>query len=119
MKKTCDADLVVPVSERRTLITVQQEVKTPDGSGGYSNTWTTVSTAWVLAEQKSGWEPFKHQAVTTEETWKFSGVYADLALVKTTDRLIIDGVVYNIKDVDDLKRRHITIVITAQEGVTQ
>lgn len=115
----CDKDIAIPAGERLTLIAISREAKTADLSGGYSNSWVPYATAWVRMEQSGGNERYKQSALTTEESWKFSGAYSDLSQVVCTDRIEVDGIFYNVKNVQDVERRNVTIVIRADTGVTQ
>ena len=115
----CDKDIAIPAGERRTFISIQRDARTPNGSGGYVSTFVPTYTAWVLMEQSSGNERFKQNVLATEASWKFSGTYGDLSMVQTTDRIEVDGRYYNIKNIEDVERRQVTIRIRADEGVTQ
>jgi hypothetical protein len=70
-------------------------------------------------EQSSGNERYKQNALATEASWKFSGNYGDLSGVQTTDRIEVDGTYYNVRSIEDVERREVTIRIRAEEGVTQ
>lgn len=115
----CDKDIAIGAGERRTFIRIHREAKTPNETGGYKVTFFPYASAWVLMEQASGNERYKQNVLSSEASWKFSGVYGDLSMVQTTDRIEVDGRFFNIRNIEDVERRQVTIRIRADEGVTQ
>lgn len=117
--RKCDSDIAIPAGDRNSYIEIQRESRTPNASGGFVTAWFPTQQAWVSIEQKNGTERTVNGVLSNVETWKFSGTYADLASILVTDRILFDGVYYNIRGIKDVQLRHITIVIGAEMGVTQ
>ena len=117
---SCASDISIPVNERRTRITFQAQTSTPDDSGGSSiATWVTVFSAWVKMTQKRGNEAYKQQALVNNDRWEFAGVYSDLKSITTTHRILVNGIYYNIRCINNVNLYNITIKIDAEEGVVQ
>lgn len=63
---TAKSDGIVPAGQLRRKLTIQQQVNTPDGAGGYTPTWTTYATVFGAMQP---WKPYQQllgqQAVET------------------------------------------------------
>jgi SPP1 family predicted phage head-tail adaptor len=120
VKPVCDADLVIPAGDRVTLITVEAQTSVPNGSGGQTKpNWVAKCTAWVKMEAGGGSEKFRQQALASENSYKFSGLWNDLSSVLSTDRISLDGVYYNIRSIENKLQRNVTAIIKAESGVSQ
>lgn len=120
MKSVCDADLAVPAGDRVAFITVEAQGSIPNGSGGQTKpNWTSKCQAWVKMEAGGGSERFRQQALASENSYKFSGPWSDLSSVLSTDRILYEGVYYNIRSIENKLQRNVTAIISAESGVTQ
>jgi len=114
---SCDKDIVISAGDRNMLIAIQRELRTPNDSGGYTSSFATYTTAWVMMEQASGYERYKQNVLAAEATWKFSGLFNDLSGVQVTDRILVNDEYYNVRSIEDVKQRHVTICLRAEKGV--
>ena len=109
MSKLCARDFT-------EYVEVQEATRTADGFGGYSKTWTNKAYLWCKVEDKSGGEPLTNGRLETTTSTVFTTQYRDDVL--TTDRLILDGVTFNITRVVNLDRKSMHLVIYGESGVT-
>lgn len=108
-KQICVNDLTVSVQ-------VDTPTETPDGAGGFTTSWAKKTDIWCKVEEKSGNEKWTHQQLdTVKPSTHFTTHYR--ADIFTTDRLLLDGIYYNIRRVDDLKREKKFLLIVADGGV--
>lgn len=83
-------------------------------AGGLSETWSTRGNLWCKVKDTGGNEP---QISGRLKTFKAIEVIANYdANIVATDRLTLDGVVYNIKSVENIDRRGIYMRIMADNG---
>ncbi len=70
-------------------------------SDGYPTepTWTTVKKLWVSKRDLSGREYFQAAAVNAEDTTEFKTRYQNN--ISSEQRLVLDGLVYDIQSVLD------------------
>jgi SPP1 family predicted phage head-tail adaptor len=108
MPKLCSRDFDV-------YVTVESPTDSADGFGGFSTSWATKTTIWCKYEERNGEVPLKNGKLTTETGVIFTTVYRDDVL--TSDRLVLDGLVYDIKRVDNLNRKNEYLVIYCDSGV--
>lgn len=101
-------------------VTLQRLVKTPDGGGGYRESWADFSAnaqPWANVTAKAGRESMTEGRVTAQFTVLFE-VY-NRADVTETDRVVWNGAVYNIRGIRREGARAKRLVIEAERGVTQ
>lgn len=113
---------VTPIcaGDRRSLVTINREVRTPNSSGGYVTTWVLRVTAWVKIVSLKGYERFNQQELTSPVAFRFKGLFADLSAVEVTDQIITeDGMKFNIRDIDDEGMAHVNIWLDGTAQVVQ
>lgn len=104
--------------ELRHVVSVQENPRPDDGYGGYNNDsddWVEKFKIYCKIEEKSGEEKFAHQRVETRSKVVFTTRYRSDIL--PTDRLVLEGVAHNIREINDLMRQKRWLEITAEEGV--
>lgn len=101
-------------------ITLQRLVKAPDGAGGYAESWQDFSSnpcPWAKVIAKSGRESMVEGRMAAQFTVLFE-IYNRGDLVET-DRILWQGVAYNIRGIRREGVQPLTLVIEAERGVTQ
>lgn len=99
----------------RTLIEIQEEGYTRDAGGGRIKTWTTVLRALSYWKTAYGFREQMHAGTLAAS--KFHKVYFRYSSVVTAKhRLICEGVVYQIRGVDDLEKRKQWTELVIEEG---
>lgn len=100
-------------------IAFQEKISTPDGIGGSTFTWATITDgdAWALARPKSGREVTEFDRVNAEATYLF--VVRNRQDVTDANRILWDGVPYNIRIRKQPKTRALYLEIDGERGVAQ
>ena len=101
-------------------ITLQRLVKTPDGAGGYTESWANLPAnpcPWAKVTAKSGRESMVEGRIAAQFTVLFEIYNRDD--VTETDRILWQGAAYNIRGIRREGGRALRLVIEAERGVTQ
>lgn len=98
-------------------LTIEQEVQTPDGAGGYALGWATVASVWGLIEPLGGRERLAAahlQAGTTHRVTirKLAGITAAM-------RIKAGGRLFNIRVVQSSGPRDPFFDLICEEGVAK
>ena len=96
------------------------EVQTPtegaDGFGGYSTSWATKDFIWCMVDDTGGSEPLSNGRLETATSAVFTTQFRDDMSV--LDRLILDGVTYNIRRGENVERKSRYVRLYGESGVT-
>lgn len=107
--------------EMRFPASVERPIDEPDGAGGSSTQWVVViPILWCHVEQVTGDEKYSDQSggrVRTFKKQRFTTWWRDD--IRTTDRIMFEGVLYNIRTIDNLMNRNKFMWIVAESGVEQ
>jgi SPP1 family predicted phage head-tail adaptor len=101
-------------------ITLQRLVKSPDGAGGYTESWASLPRApcpWAKVTAKSGRESMVEGRIAAQFTVTFEIYNRDDVI--DTDRIMWQGAPYNIRGIRREGGRKLRLVIEAERGVTQ
>ena len=85
-----------------------------DGYGGQDKTWTSEGTLWCMMKQTSGSEGAEAGRLEARTTVKFTTHYR--SDVSATNRLVYNGVNYNIRSVENIDFGDIWMDIVAESG---
>lgn len=108
-KDICSGNLRIPVS-------IEENVQTPDGAGGFVTGWTAkINPLWTMEEEISGNEGTAQSRIETNASRVFWCRY--VTGIVTTDRLVCDGENGNIRRVENVEKRNIWLRIVADFGV--
>jgi SPP1 family predicted phage head-tail adaptor len=101
----------------RTPVTFQRKTRTPNGSGGWSETWGAISGSAARASVKglSGFERIQSDRVNAETKERIVCRY--FAGLRPDDRVIIEGRAHNITYINDVERRKRWLEIDVSGGV--
>ena len=108
------------VSRLRHRITLQQEIKTADGAGGYTRSWQNVTDLWaeiniISSRFRYGRERLYAGQIQSELTHKIiiryrSGITASM-------RLLFENRVFNIRSIANLQENDEILELLVEEGV--
>lgn len=105
----------------RFPVEVQRPVYGDDGAGGQTTTWTVhVPVVMCAVDNKTGSEPYSDKAsgrIRTFQKFVFTTWYG--VDIVPTDRLLFQGLLYNIRAVNNLKLLNKFLQIDADAGVEQ
>lgn len=100
-------------------VTLQRIVRTADGAGGIVEAWadfTDRPTVWANVIAKAGSESMIEGRMTATFTVLFT--IHNRRDIEPRDRIIWQGVAYNIRGIRDMGGRELRLVIEAERGVT-
>jgi len=99
----------------RHYVEVQSVTETADGFGGFTTSWANRGYIWCLMEETGGGEGLAADRLETSTSVVFTTRYRSDILV--TDRLVVYGIEYNIRRVDNIDRRNKYLKIHTDSGV--
>jgi SPP1 family predicted phage head-tail adaptor len=111
--KCCD----INAGMLRTPVTFQRKTRTPNGSGGFTDTWSTLANSATRAHVKSlsGFERLQQDRVNAETKLRLVCRY--FAGLRPDDRVLIEGRAHNIRFVNDVEFRKRWFEIDLDGGV--
>lgn len=95
---------------------VEQLTEADDGFGGKISTWSQRTELWAMVEDKSGGEGELNGRIEAVESVELTTQFRDD--IQTTDRVLLEGVYYNISRLEDVKRKRRYLKIYASSQVT-
>jgi SPP1 family predicted phage head-tail adaptor len=105
-------------SRLRHRLSLQQEVSTPDGAGGYTRNWQEVAQLWAeiapLSSNIRGGEMLMAGQIQSRITHKVTLRYREG--ITAGMRLVFDAKVFNIRYVDDINKGNGIIEMLVEEG---
>lgn len=105
------------VGELDQRVTIQRLSTVSDGQGGSTESWADVVTVWAHARPRSGREVVQFDRVNGEHAYMFVIRYR--SGIRESDRLVWQGVNYNIRAINDQSGRKLYLEIDAERGVAQ
>ena len=109
----------VSIGSLRHQIEVQKRVRTSDGYGGHTNTWTTEANMWASVEPVSARESLfgmqLDHRVTHRVTLRYCGLF-ETAGFNTDYRIIHRDRTFNIIGKRDIEERLRYWVLDCEEG---
>lgn len=101
----------------RHVVEFQRLVRTPDGAGGFTQTWQKISGAPTRAmiQSMSGSERFASARVEANATHKVTIRY--FAGLTEADAVMIRGKRANIRFINNVEERDLWMVLDVQTGV--
>lgn len=102
-------------SRLRHRLTLQEEVMTPDGAGGYARTWENVADIWSEIAPISGKERFFAGHIQAQCTHRITLRYRDDITAK--HRLVFEERLFNIRSVMNRHEDNELLELLVEEGV--
>lgn len=104
------------ISSLRTPVEVQSPVRADDGYGGRSNSsWSRKMTVFCKVQHGTGSEPFRQDRLISQGVTKVTTRYT--SEICETDRLVINGMPYNIRFIRNIEERNRFLEIVCEKGV--
>jgi SPP1 family predicted phage head-tail adaptor len=103
------------VGELNHLCVIQQKDKVDDGAGGQDTTWNERVQIWCKVRPMNGREERRYEqlnavATTVFETWWNAAVLEE-------DRLVFNGVTYNIRYKENIYEKNRWMKLVCERGV--
>jgi SPP1 family predicted phage head-tail adaptor len=105
--------------ELRHLITLQTpSTATPDGDGGFTNTWADLATVWASIVPATARDLERVVAGTVQSSATHLVTIRYLAGVTTKTRVVFGSRLFSVTGVQNPDERNISLVLVCQESVT-
>lgn len=95
-------------------LTLQKEVQTADGVGGYARTWQDMLIVWGSIISTGGKENVRGKQLQAEITHRIVLRYTDK--IDAGMRLIYDGRAFNIRTINNISEENRTLELLVVEG---
>lgn len=106
------------IGQLRKRVTFQEEVRTPDGGGGFMVSWRNAVTVYGGIEVERGRERIAAGRLEAAETGILTvRSSTDTREVAAMDRALIDGVQYNIRAINNPDQRNKFLEMIIEKGV--
>lgn len=92
-------------------VTIETATDTPNGSGGFTQSWATTATVFANATPIGGTEGIIAGTLQGSQSWRIRMRYRSLSV---TQRLQMEGKQLNIISVEDPTGQHREIVVFAE-----
>ncbi len=104
----------------RHRLTLQQEVQTADGAGGYIRSWQNITDLWAEISQVSGRsiygsEKLQYGKIQSGITHKITIRYR--SGISTAMRLLFENRAFNIRAVTNIRENDEILELLVEEGV--
>lgn len=100
-------------------ITLRGETLTGDGQGGQTRKVADKFSAWAEVVPGTGAEQDRHDRLVGEAMYTFTFRNRPDVTVQESDRVLWDGIEYNVRFVARPGGRDLYISVTAERGVAQ
>lgn len=103
------------IGQMRQRVTIQSVTQTPNGSGGFFESWGTFTTVWASIEPVTAAQKFGYMQLSHEVTHKiivrfFSGLTSAM-------RILYGTRIFAVQSYRDFEERNRFLEIMAKEGV--
>lgn len=98
----------------RHRVTIEQDTKTRDNAGGFTDSWGTFATVWASIMPASAHEIYKANKVNMVVTHKV--VIRDLPGINAAMRVNFNGRILQIKGITRVEERGVWMNILCEEG---
>lgn len=105
------------IGKLKNLITFEGLSQAKDSSGGMVDSWVQIASVWAQIKNLSGNERTLTASggQSTEARTEFTIRY--LQNINTKHRIAYNGMVYNIKHINDWNEEHSMMIITCDTGL--
>lgn len=104
------------IGKLRSRIVIQRCEEIEDANGVNKSVWKNYKTIWCQAVDKNlktDWEKWTVEKYEAKNIIDFTIRYNSCPDLKVTDRILFRGVVYNIKNIDNIFYKNEMLKITA------
>ncbi len=110
-------DAVVNIGSLNNRIAIQSASRTPDGAGGATEVWATITngTVWARIEPASAFEAFAAAQLQHRVTHKITMRY--LGTVASGMRVLFGSRRFNIRGIKNIGERNAVMELTCEEGL--
>lgn len=98
-------------------IELQQLVKTPTATGGFTQVWTSVAFLWASIKNTSGSELLHADQLGATSFSDFTIRYR--SNINELMKIVYRGVDYQIRHINNLEEADLWLAVKAEKGVSQ
>ena len=98
-------------------IELQQLVKTPTATGGFTQSWVSVATLWAKIKNTSGSELLHADQLGATSFSDFTIRYR--ANINETMKLVYRSTDYQIRHINNIEEADLWLVVKGERGVSQ
>jgi len=102
----------------RNQIVIKTLVESPDGTGGYTGTYTEGKTIWAKIRAKQGFRGFEDSRINFDNLFEFTIRYDDFPEISQLNKIVYNSGEYTIKSFQVVEERKKEIIIMATLGRT-
>jgi SPP1 family predicted phage head-tail adaptor len=96
-------------------VEIEEPLRTPDGYGGYTETWQNIATTWAKVEPASAKERYFADKIEHNVTHVIT--IRSLGLLDTSMRVVFRDRVFHIRGIRDELERRRWMMLNCEEGV--
>ncbi len=98
-------------------IELQQLVKTPTATGGFTQSWVSVATLWAKIKNTSGSELLHADQLGATSFSDFTIRYR--ANINELMKIVYRGIDYQIRHINNIEEADLWLIVKAEKGVSQ
>jgi SPP1 family predicted phage head-tail adaptor len=95
------------------IISIQTKRSTPDGEGGFTETWVTISNIWASVEPIKATQVFTYRSIGVEASHLIK-IRGSL-YINEAQRILFDNRVFEILTIENIQEKGVYSVITCLE----
>ena len=103
------------IANLRQRISIEQLARTPDGQGGFTESWSEFASVWAAIEPASASERYFAQRIESNISHKITIRWLDN--VKSEMRIIFEGRIFQIHGVRRINEERWFMTIDCMENV--
>jgi SPP1 family predicted phage head-tail adaptor len=98
-------------------IELQQLVKTPTATGGFTQSWVSVATLWAKIKNTSGSELLHADQLGATSFSDFIIRYR--ANINELMKIVYRGIDYQVRHINNIEEADLWLIVKAEKGVSQ
>jgi SPP1 family predicted phage head-tail adaptor len=98
-------------------IELQQLVKTPTATGGFTQSWVSVATLWAKIKNTSGSELLHADQLGATSFSDFTIRYR--ANINELMKIVYRGIDYQVRHINNIEEADLWLIVKAEKGVSQ
>lgn len=106
------------VGNLRNQIVIKTLTESPDGTGGYTGSYSVGKTIWAKVRAKTGFRSFEDSRINLDNLFEFTIRYDDFPNISQLNKIVYNSGEYTIKSFQIVEERKKEIIIMATLGRT-
>lgn len=106
------------VGNLRNQIVIKTLTESPDGTGGYTGSYSVGKTIWAKVRAKTGFRGFEDSRINLDNLFEFTIRYDDFPNISQLNKIVYNSGEYTIKSFQVIEEKKKAIIIMATLGRT-